>query len=101
MSVYRLKSTIKGGHSRKSTQDSGEETENKGYGAMLKIKGVYHPTFMQTSVAARIKGMYHWFTGINGLCLHNLVWKDDHWDRFTLIKDVLRYYIIIERKFNS
>ena len=42
------------------------------------------PYFMEIRVAIRIKGMYHSVTGIKGVCCHNLVWKADQWDHFTL-----------------
>ena len=42
------------------------------------------PYFMEIRVAIRIKGVCHPVPGIKGVCYHNLVWKADHWNHFTL-----------------
>ena len=42
------------------------------------------PYFMEITVATWIKGVCHSVPGIKGVCYHNLVWKADHWNHFTL-----------------
>ena len=44
-----------------------------------------------------IKVVCHSVTGIKGVCYHNLVWKSNQWDHFTLRRDREGYYIVIKK----
>ena len=56
---------------------------------------------MEIRVAIQIKGVCHSVTGIKGVCYHNLTWKADHWDHFTLGSDREGYYMVIKRNIHQ